>query len=563
MGEKKKPLKNLYAALCSYENLAAAFQKAKKRKSLKPYVIKFGEELEQNLRQLRYELVWQTYAPLPLTTFILRDPKTRKISKSDFRDRVVHHAICNVIEPMLDKSFISDSFANRVGKGTFNAIERFELFARKVSSNNTREYFVLKADIKHYFDTVNHEILLSILKKKIKDEKVLWLIRTILANHNTIEEGRGMPLGNLTSQFFANVFLNELDQFVKHTLKAKYYIRYVDDFAILHTSKQTLMKFKKKINIFLKEELDLELHPDKSKILVVRKGVGFLGFRIFPHHKLVNRRNMRKFERRLKEMRTLYQQEKMGREQVVERFEGWLAYVKNADTYKYRRHLVRLFNSWFPLEPSLEVTNVKKHGNFVKKIESEFVEFSPQKTLQLFRKGLSIEKIAEKRGIKESTVWEHLAKLVEFNQFPLWRILSREKVSRILPHIHSENDLLKEIKARINDGAISYDEIKCVLASIRGNNKKKNIIYLVKDYRRRHCQRKCCFFKEQQKVCRMKFDQLVSENPSLEMTRKEFEALFNDHIDICILPEVEKRKYLPWKPFMVMKKKAKMQVVAK
>ncbi|MDO8655928.1 MAG: reverse transcriptase domain-containing protein, partial [Nanoarchaeota archaeon] len=151
----------MYASLCSFKNLELAFRGARKGKTLKPYVIEFEENVEDNLRQLQTELLFQTYTPKPLETFILRDPKTRKISKSDFRDRIVHHAIFNVIEPLFDKRFIFDSFANRTGKGTLKAIQRFQFFAKKVSHNYTRQAYVLKADIRHYFETVNHDVLIS------------------------------------------------------------------------------------------------------------------------------------------------------------------------------------------------------------------------------------------------------------------------------------------------------------------------------------------------------------------------------------------------------------------
>lgn len=174
---------DLYDKLCSYDNLELAFRKARKRKTLKSYVIEFEKNLKQNLLDLRNELIFHTYKPKPLKTFIVRDPKTRKISKSHFRDRVVHHALCNIIEPIFERTFIYDSYANRINKGAHKAIERFDYFKRKVSKNNTRTCYVLKADIKHYFETVNHEILLNIIRRKIKDERVIWLVKTILKNH--------------------------------------------------------------------------------------------------------------------------------------------------------------------------------------------------------------------------------------------------------------------------------------------------------------------------------------------------------------------------------------------
>lgn len=174
---------NLFSKICAYENLNKALKKARKGKTKKLYVIEFEKNLEENLIKLRNELIFHIYKPKPLETFIIRDPKTRKISKSDFRDRVIHHALIRVIEPIFDKTFIHDNFANRIGKGTFNAIIRFDKFKRKISKNNSRKCFALKADIRHYFQTVNHEILLNILKRKIKDLRVIWLIKKILSNY--------------------------------------------------------------------------------------------------------------------------------------------------------------------------------------------------------------------------------------------------------------------------------------------------------------------------------------------------------------------------------------------
>ena len=194
-----------YKNLCSKENLKLAYKKARKRKTLKPYVIEFENNLEENFKQLKKELINKTYKPKPLTTFILRDPKTRRISKADFRDRIIHHAICNIIEPIFDKTFIYDSYANRKEKGTLNAIKRFEQFTKKESNNDSVTCFVLKADIKHYFNNVNHKILINLLEKKITDKEIINLIKIVLNNHESKTEGTGMPLGNLTSQFFANV----------------------------------------------------------------------------------------------------------------------------------------------------------------------------------------------------------------------------------------------------------------------------------------------------------------------------------------------------------------------
>lgn len=327
---------NLYPKLCSYENLLLAFKKARKRKSLKPYVIEFEANLEDNLKQLQKELVTETYKPAPLKSFVISEPKTRKISKSHFRDRVVHHAICNLIEPIFENIFIHDSFANRKGKGVHSALKRFDKFKRKVSRNKSVVCYVFKADIRQYFETVDHEILIKILSNKIKDGKLINLIRKILTNYNSKIPGKSMPLGNLTSQFFANVYLNELDYFVKHKLKAKYYLRYVDDFVILHNSKYALERYKHLIKEFLKTQLKIALHPNKCKITPLSRGVGLLGYRVFYHHKLLRKSNLRKFQMKFSNLKESYFAKSIDKRDIAEFLSGWFGYAMHANTYGLR-----------------------------------------------------------------------------------------------------------------------------------------------------------------------------------------------------------------------------------
>ncbi|MFH1972466.1 MAG: reverse transcriptase domain-containing protein [archaeon] len=177
-----KTCKNLYSKLYSIDNLKLAFTKARKGKTLRLEVIKFEKNLNRELPQLKNELKFLTYKPKPLVNFIIRDPKIRKISKSHFRDRVVHHALCNLITPIFEKTFILDSYANQIDKGTLAAIQRFDYFKRKVTKNNTKNAYVFKADIRKYFESINHEILTNTIKKKIKDRRIIWLIQIILNN---------------------------------------------------------------------------------------------------------------------------------------------------------------------------------------------------------------------------------------------------------------------------------------------------------------------------------------------------------------------------------------------
>lgn len=344
------PYSDLYDKLCSYDNLLLAYKKARRSKGKKWYVKEFESNLKKELLKLEHELRIMTYSPSLMKKFVIHEPRTRIISASHFRDRIVHHAICNILEPIFEKVFIYDSYASRKKKGTYAALERFDHFKRKVSINgkllpnaknaNHVYGYVLKADIKHYFDSVDHEILLRIIRKRIADERVLTLIKRVIDNHECKIPHKGMPIGNLTSQFFANIYLNELDYFVKHKLKAKHYIRYLDDFAVLDSSKEKLEFCKIQINEFLKT-IDLQLHPDKSKVIPFHKGVKFLGFRIFYHFKLPKKGNLRKIRHRIDYFVDLYKDGIMRKDEVSERVEGWNAYAVHANTYKLRRRMMK------------------------------------------------------------------------------------------------------------------------------------------------------------------------------------------------------------------------------
>jgi len=348
---KMKTYKNIYKELYSKENILLAYKKATKGKSSRPDIKEFKKYLFKNLESLHQELKNQTYKPKPLKKFIIRDPKTRTIHKSDFKDRIIHHTLINILEPIYEKTFIHDSFANRKNKGTHKAIQRFDKFKRKVSkngkltnnpyNNNSVQGYLLKADIKHYFKTVDHSILLKILKRKIKDKKVIQLTNKILKNYGDI----GMPLGNLTSQFFANLYLNELDYFIKHKLKIKFYIRYVDDFVILHPNKNILKEYQEAINSFLNNKLRLKLHPDKSKIQPLKNGTIFLGYKIFYHYKLLRKSNLRTFKERFNQNLRLCQNKSITFKKLIDSIIGWLGYSIHANTYFLRRQIISIINT--------------------------------------------------------------------------------------------------------------------------------------------------------------------------------------------------------------------------
>lgn len=347
-----KTYNKLYKKLYSTDNLTSAFRKAKKGKSNKNYVVNFELNLEKNIATLQRDLRLKRYKPSRLKKFIVRDPKTRTIHSSIFRDRIVHHAIINIIQPIYEKIFIYDSFASRKFKGTHRAIKRFEYFVNKVSSNgrkikkpfnnNSIKGYILKADIKHYFATIDHKVLINILRKKIADEDFIQLIIIILNNFDT--KTKGLPLGNYTSQFFANIYLNHLDYFVKHKLKAKYYIRYVDDFVILHKDKKILEEYMNKIKKYLKF-LKLELHPDKSEIHALRNGITFLGYRIFYHFKLLRKRNINYFHKRLKEKLELYRRGEIGDKKLKGFLDGWNGYSQFANTHNFNKKIEKVITT--------------------------------------------------------------------------------------------------------------------------------------------------------------------------------------------------------------------------
>jgi retron-type reverse transcriptase len=327
---------NLYSKIYALENLKLAYRKAKKGKSKRDYVIEFEMDLQNNLFKLREELRNLTYRPKQLKTFIIRDPKLRKISKSEFKDRIVHHALINIIEPIFEKIFIHDSYANRKNKGASNALFRLKCFIRKISKNNNKKVYCLKYDIRHYFENINHEILIHTIKEKINDNNIINLFYLILKNHYS---NIGLPLGNLTSQFLANVYLNDLDYFIKHELKIKYYLRYVDDFIILHNDKKILEFYKEKISAFLKHNLKIELHDEKSKITQLKQGINFLGFRNFYYYSILKKNKRRLINNKFNLVIQSYK-ETNNYKRLMQRIEAILAHIESCNSFNLRKHLV-------------------------------------------------------------------------------------------------------------------------------------------------------------------------------------------------------------------------------
>ncbi|MBN1271890.1 MAG: group II intron reverse transcriptase domain-containing protein [Candidatus Aminicenantes bacterium] len=342
-----KRVNNLFDAINSFENLLKAAQKAQRGKRFKSSTAVFNLNLEKELLKLQDELRDFSYKHGGYRDFFVFDPKQRLISAAPYRDRVVHHAICNVIEPIFDKTFIHDSYACRKDKGSHAALNRYTQYSRK----NT---FVLKCDIQKYFQSIDHKILMEYIKRKIKCQRTIRLIGEIIntrADKNfpfyfpgddlftPINRKKGIPIGNLTSQFFANVYLNRFDHHIKEDLKCRYYIRYVDDFVIFSDSKDHLNNIKEKIEDYL-TQLRLKLHPNKSRVFHTDEGVNFLGFKIFPTHRILKKQNILYMRRRLKKMKYQYDQGEISFDKVIHRIRSWLGHAKHGDTYRMYCRLI-------------------------------------------------------------------------------------------------------------------------------------------------------------------------------------------------------------------------------
>jgi len=304
--------KDIFNKIVSAENLFSAWDKFKPDKQKKQDVQQFEWRLEENIFRLHRELKNKTYKHGAYVSFYIHDPKQRRIHKAVVRDRILHHAIFNIVDPIFEPTFISNSMSCRIDKGTHKGVYNLYAKLRRVSKNGFKPCFVLKCDIKKFFETVDHSKLLSILRGRIKDKDATWLLTEIIesfsSQYSNIFFKKGLPIGNLTSQLFANIYLNEFDQFIKQNLRIKNYIRYTDDFVIISTDRNYLEILVPQIRAFLSDELRLELHPKKVSIRKFSQGVDFLGYITLPYHRVLRtktkKRIFKKFKRRVFEYRT-------------------------------------------------------------------------------------------------------------------------------------------------------------------------------------------------------------------------------------------------------------------
>ena len=327
---------NLYPFIYDFANIDLAYLKARKCKRYRTEVLRFTQHREENIINIQNHLIWKSYEPKPYKKFKVYEPKERQIMALPFTDRVVQHAINNILEPIFERGFIYHSYACRDGKGMHAASQTLSQWLYNLSSQNgTKQIYCLKADVSKYFNSIDHDVLKRIIRKRIKCKDTLWLIDLII-DHNGEQGSRtGIPVGNLTSQLFANAYLNELDQFVKHKLKIKYYMRYMDDFLIISEDRHYLKWVWEVIKNFIETELRLTLNP-KTAIFPAKNGIDFVGYRHWSTHKKLRKSSIKRIRKKIKK----YNGGAVTEERFKKSMQSWLGHISHADTYKLKHKIL-------------------------------------------------------------------------------------------------------------------------------------------------------------------------------------------------------------------------------
>ncbi len=365
-----KSIKHIFEQVTDYENLYKAYMNARICKRYRREVLRFSAHLEDNLTQIQQELVSGTYEFGKYREFYIYEPKQRLIMAQPFRDRVVQWAIYQLLHPIFQKGYISDSYACIEGRGTHSAVERLHYWLKQ-ADRKPEKFYYLKLDISKYFYRIDHAVLMGILERRIKDAGMIELLSKIV-NSNTnfgLPPGKspgevqkadrvndkGMPVGNLSSQMFANLYLNELDQYCKRELRIHYYIRYMDDVIILHEDKKQLHEWKELINAFLQERLKLDLNK-KTCIRPVTLGIEFCGYRVWATHTKLRKSTALKMKRKLKQVQEKYADGEMSYERAMQTVNSYMGILKHCDSYSLRRAIFGeytkfpYYDGWFYLQ---------------------------------------------------------------------------------------------------------------------------------------------------------------------------------------------------------------------
>ena len=318
---------DIYNDIISLANLFVAWQRYRCGKRRRLDIQEFEFQLEDNVFNLHRDLSSGAYKPSSYEQFRVTDPKSRIISKAKVRDRLLHQAIYQVLYPAFDRTFIFDSYSCRDNKGTHRAFKRLVEMTRKVSRNHTEPCWAIKMDIKKFFDSIDHEILLGLLRDRIVDPALMKLLEEIVSSFEFCP-GKGMPLGNLTSQLFANIYMDPLDKFVKHQLKAKYYLRYADDFILLGQSPDELLGCFVEINTFLKERLKLQVHQNKTSLRKLSQGIDFVGYVVRPHYQVPRHKTAQRIVKKISQSSA---------EELEKSLPSYLGYLQHVSSYKIRQ----------------------------------------------------------------------------------------------------------------------------------------------------------------------------------------------------------------------------------
>jgi len=327
--------KHLWEQIATFDALHRGYLKARRGKRFTSEAMRFSANLEVELFRLLEELASGRYRLGEYRRFTVREPKAREVAALPFRDRVVQHALMTVIEPIWEREFISDSFACRVGLGTHAGADRLTQFLRVASRWDSA--FVFKADVQKFFPSIDHDILKGLLRRRIGCEKTWWLMETIIDSWN-YETGKGLPIGNLTSQLFANIYLHELDLYIKQDLRQRFYLRYMDDFVVIGPDKPELHEVWRKTEAFLAERLKLTLNR-KTRLFPAAQGVDFLGYKVWATHRLLRKRSVVGMKRRLKAYYRKVERGDLDYQQLRNRLMSWIGHAQHANTYRLRERI--------------------------------------------------------------------------------------------------------------------------------------------------------------------------------------------------------------------------------
>ena len=328
----------LVEAMADYANVQKAYNKARKCKRYRKDVLLFTKDKEDNLETVCNDILGLSYEPSEYRYFKVYEPKERQIMALPFYDRVVQHAINNVLEPIFNQRFIFHSYACRKTKGMHAASDTLQEWLYEWQKfHPDQPLYAIKADIHHYFQSINHDVLKAEIRKVIKDAGALVLIDKIIDHNGQMPDGVGIPVGNLTSQLFANIYLNRLDQYIKHTLGAKYYMRYMDDFILLSPDKEQLRRWLADIERFLRDELKLELNP-KTTILAAKNGIDFVGYKHRATHRKVRPDSVKRIKKTIKK----YESGKITKEQLQKSIASWTGHAGHADSYNLQKKVIAL-----------------------------------------------------------------------------------------------------------------------------------------------------------------------------------------------------------------------------